>query len=261
MTQRSGMIDTHVYLSRWPARRLPGDETPQLVEKLRTKGVTQALAGSFDALLHRDIAGVNLRLARECRDHGEGLLLPIGAVNPALPDWEDDLRRCQEEHGMPGIRLHPNYHGYKLGDAAAVKLLELAAERQMLVQIALRMEDPRTQHPLLVVPDVDAAPLATILARLPNLRLQLLNAPIVLRPDALDKLLAAGNVSVEIASVEGVAGITKLLAHVPLDRVLFGSYFPFFAWESAELKLKESPLAEAQRGAITRANAVALLKR
>jgi predicted TIM-barrel fold metal-dependent hydrolase len=255
------MIDTHVYLSRWPARRLPGDETPQLVGKLRAKGVAQALAGSFDAILHRDIAGVNLRLARECQQHGDGLLVPIGAVNPALPDWQEDLRRCDEEHGMPGIRLHPNYHGYKLSDAAAVKLLELAAERQLLVQIALRMEDPRTQHPLLAVPDVDAAPLAALVARLPNLRVQLLNAPIVLRPDALDKLIAAGNVSVEIASVEGVAGITKLLAHVPLDRVLFGSYFPFFAWESAELKLKESPLAEAQRAAISAGNAAALLMR
>jgi len=255
------MIDTHVYLSRWPARRLPGDQTPQLVEKLRAKDVTQAWAGSFDALLHRDIAGVNLRLARECQQHGDGLLVPIGAVNPALPDWQDDVRRCQEEHGMPGIRLHPNYHGYKLSDAVFGKLLELAAERQMLVQIALRMEDPRTQHPLLVVPDVDAAPLAALVAKLPNLRVQLLNAPIVLRPDVLDKLIAAGNVSIEIATVEGVEGITRLLAHCPLERVLFGSYFPFFAWESAELKLKESPLAEAQRMAITRDNAATLVKR
>lgn len=253
------MIDTNVYLSRWPGRRLPADETPKLVAKLRAKGVTQAWAGSFDALLHKDIGGVNERLAAECRQHGEGLLVPLGTVNPALPDWEEDLRRCADEHKMPGIRLHPNYHGYALDEPVAEKLLTLAAERGLVVQIALRMEDPRTQHRLLQVPDVDPAPLAALLAKLPALCVQLLNALNVVRGDALDKLIAAGHLYVEIASLEGAGGLERLLAHVPLSRVLFGSYFPFFAWESAELKLQEAGLAQAQRTAIAQQNAEALL--
>jgi uncharacterized protein len=278
------ILDTNVYLSRWPARRLPGDETATLVEKLRAKGVTQAWAGSFDALLHNDIGGVNSRLAEECKwrgavlpmpsgavlpmpfgtvllmPFGTVLLMPFGTVNPLLPDWEEDLRRCHEIHNMPGLRLHPNYHGYKLDDPAFEKLLALAAERQLIVQIALRMEDTRTQHRLLTVPDVDPTPLVQLLPKYPKLRVQLLNALTGLRPDLLDKLVAAGDVSVEIAMLEGINGIQKLLTHVPQDRVLFGSYFPFYAWEAAELKLRESPLAAAQRTAITATNAERLLK-
>jgi predicted TIM-barrel fold metal-dependent hydrolase len=72
-------------------------------------------------------------------------------------------------------------------------------------------------------------------------------------------LIAAGNVSIEMAMLEGVEGLTKLLSHVPLERVLFGSYFPFFAWEAAELKLRESALAEKQREAIRRQSAQQLL--
>lgn len=253
------MIDTNVNLSRWPTRRLPADETSKLVEKLRSKGVTQAWTGSFDALLHKDIAGVNDRLAAECQQQASGLLLPFGAVNPALPDWEEDLRRCHEVHKMQGIRLHPNYHGYKLDEPAASSLLEQAAARKLVVQIAVRMEDPRTQHKLLSVPDVDLAPLLALLPKLPALRLQLLSAAGVARPDMLDKLCAAGNVCVEIAMLEGVEGVARLLTHVPSDRVLFGSHFPFYAFESAELKLLESALADAQRAAIRQVNAEKLM--
>lgn len=255
------MIDTNVYLSRWPFRRLPGDDTPALVEKLKNAGVKQAWCGSFDGVLHKDIAGVNARLAEECKVAGANtdkpLLIPFGTINPKLPDWKEDLRRCAEVHKMPGIRLHPNYHGYKLDDPDFATLLALAAERKLIVQIAIRMEDPRTQHPLVQVPDVDAAPLQVLIKQIPGLRLVVLNGLMPLRQDLVDKLSAAG-VSFDIATLEGIAGLGKLLKSVPLEQVLFGSYFPFFAWESAKLKLQESALPRFQVEAIIEKNALAI---
>jgi predicted TIM-barrel fold metal-dependent hydrolase len=161
---------------------------------------------------------------------------------------------------MPGVRLHPNYHGYKLDEPVLERLLKLASERGLIVQIAVRMEDPRTQHRLLAVGDVELTPLVKLLPKHPRLRVQLLNAMSGLRADLLDRPIAAGEVCVEIAMLEGVAGIEKLLSHVPLARVLFGSYFPFFAWEAAELKLRESVLGEAQREAIRVGNAERILQ-
>ena len=84
--QPTGIIDTNVDLFTWPFRKLKYGDTHALVAKLRKHRIIEAWAGSFEALFHKDMDGVNQRLAAECRTNGEGLLVPFGSVNLAWPD-------------------------------------------------------------------------------------------------------------------------------------------------------------------------------
>jgi hypothetical protein len=155
--------------------------------------------------------------------------------------------------------LHPNYHGYTLEDPAFARLLRLAAERRLIVQLVLVMEDERMMHPLLRVEPVDIAPLAKLVRQTSGLRLVLLNALRTLRAKPLLDLVAAGEVYVEISMLEGVGGVAQLLAQMPAERLLFGSHAPLFYFESALLKLKESAPNESQLRAIRHENAGRLL--
>jgi predicted TIM-barrel fold metal-dependent hydrolase len=261
------IIDSNVHLFEWPFRKLKYDRTEALIAKLRRHRIMQAWAGSFEAVLHKQLDAANRRLAKECRTSGGGVLLPIGTVNPAWPDWEEDLRRCHEQHGMRGLRLYPTYHGYMLDHPEFTRLLGEAAKRGMLVQVALRLEDERVHHPAIDVPPVNTAPLLDALKKVPSARVQLINSAGPLLGNNVSALIRDTRVAFDIAATEGNGGVGRLIAGtnpsyrgaIPADRLLFGSHAPFFPCESALMKLFESPLSLEQLEQLMRANARRLL--
>jgi len=265
------IIDTNVHLFDWPFRKLKYARTKALVAKLRKHRIVQAWAGSYEGLLHKNLDGVNARLAEECQMNGEKMLLPFGAVNPALPDWEEDLRRCQEKYGMLGIRLYPSYHNYTLQKPEVARLLQLARQRGLLVQVAVRMEDPRVHLPVTITPPVDIAALPELLAAQPGIKLQLLNAfngTDPLRGQVGRRLIEQTQVTFDFSHVEGQGGLGKLIAGdrdagrppLPVARLAFGSHAPYFPCESAVFKLFESSLGRPELEKLMRVNAERMLK-
>jgi hypothetical protein len=253
---RTGIIDCNISLFRWPTRRMRGDETSTLVRMLEECGVGEAWAGSLEGMLCKDLGSANERLARECREHGKGILVPFGTINPGAPGWEDDLERCVRMHKMRGIRVYPNYHQYKLDDTRFLSLLRCSADHNLIVQIPVHMEDERMMHPLLQVPAVDVMPLQNALKRVPGCRIVLLNALKTYSAAKLKPLVSAGTVAVEISMLEGLGAVRQLLALLSNGKVLFGTNAPLFYLESAFLKLKESALSAAEERALCRDNAL-----
>lgn len=246
----AGLIDCNLHIGAHPVRALPEIDEAFLSKR----GITEAWAGSFEALLHRDMATVNARLVKRCT--ASSLLRAVGSVNPKLPAWEDDLKRCVEQHGMKVIRLHPNHHDYTLTEEVFLKLLEAATTQKLLVQIVAQMEDQRTQSPVMKLPPVDLKPLNAVMKKLPEARVMVLNANASMITTALR---GCTNVWLDIAMIEGVGGVENTLKGWPLDKLCFGSHAPFFYWESAGLKMQESVLTDEQAHAIQAGNARALI--
>ncbi|MDZ4405100.1 amidohydrolase family protein [Prosthecobacter sp.] len=251
--EETKLTDCHVYLGSSPFRQLEAENAEEFAQRLMKRGVTEAWAGAFEGLLRRDVAEVNRQIVQHCRDHS--ILRPCGTINLALPAWQDDVKRCTEDHGMRVIRLHPNYHGYALEAPAFRELLDLATKHRLLIQLVAQMEDERTQHPQVRVAPVDLKPLPGIMKEMPEARVMLLNANAAM---VLKHLQDCPNVWLDFAMIEGVGSVENLLKSWPLERLVFGSFAPVFYWESAKLKMQESALDEEQRNALQAGNASVL---
>ena len=139
------------------------------------------------------------------------------------------------------------------------ELLHIAAQRRLIVQLVVSMEDTRTQHPLLRVAPVDVSALPGLVKSEPAVRLVLLNWAPALRGQRLQPLADAGAVYFDISTVEGIEGIARLVERLSPERVLFGSNFPLFYFESALLKVEESGLPEDRKTRILEGNARRIL--
>lgn len=256
------LIDVNVTLGQWPTRRVPGDNPQRLADKLRSHHVTEAWAAHYYGLLHEDLTAVNDRLVAACTAASSSDLRfrPFGTVNPRAENWKAELKRCAATHRMLGIRIYPNYHGYSLGDQRVRELVSCASDHGLIVQIPVLLEDARMMHPLWRVPPVDLAPLQAALVQTGGVKLVLLNALTGSAPsDTILRLIESDRVFVDIATLEGAAGIERILKTIPLDRILFGSHAPNFYFEAAALKLQESTLSPAQLVAIAHHNAQNLI--
>jgi uncharacterized protein len=268
-SQAPGIIDTNVNLYSWPFRALKYRDTKALVAKLKKHRVIEAWAGSFEALLSKDMNGVNARLAAECLEYGPGFLIPFGGVNLAWPDWQEDVRRCHEVHKMPGIRIYPGYQPFDLDHPGMESLVKMTSERGLVLQVVFGMEDPRVHHPIINVGPVTFAPLLKAVKGTPNAKVELLHFPGSSQGEDLSQFMAKPNTIMDISRLEGNGAVGRMIgsvsglpsARVPVERIVFGSHAPYFPLETAILKLIESPLDLQQLRAIMQGNARRLLPR
>jgi uncharacterized protein len=190
---------------------------------------------------------------------GAGFLIPFGTINPTLPDWEEDVRRCHETYHMPGVRLHPNYHGYALDDPRFARLLEQAAGRGLIVQLVTWMEDER--HVLLNPPtaQVDLKPLAEKVAPLRGLKLILANGYRTADDAAVRGLLPMKQIYFDFGLATNGTEVRRLVNEASPERVLIGSCSPLHSFETVLAKLQETELTGADKRAIANGNATRLM--
>jgi predicted TIM-barrel fold metal-dependent hydrolase len=90
-------------------------------------GIDQAVALTIDGFFY-DYVAANNALAEQAAESG-GRLIPFCTVDPRQDDAVAELRRCVEELGLRGLKLHPWWQGFSPLDTC---MMPLAAEAERL---------------------------------------------------------------------------------------------------------------------------------
>ena len=180
-------------------------------------------------------------------------LVRFASVGPAF-----DLGRLEQETAIKGIRIYPTYQAWDFDGPQTAKLLILAQDRGWIVQVCLRLHDPRVL-PQAVASAAVIGSLDKLVESHPNMRLVISGATYA-EIKANPTPFARGNVWTDISHLQHpINSLPKLLDIVDSSRVLFGSNSPIFYPQMAVFRVIHSPITDEIRERILWKNARELL--
>jgi predicted TIM-barrel fold metal-dependent hydrolase len=250
------IVDVNVFSGHWPFRRIP-DAAPNGILRLMARtGTRTVLVTPLNAVFYRLWLDALGELVEAMATVDSTNLRLLAAVNPNFPDWEADLDLALQNYPLAGIRLFPNYHRYSLLDPATARLFARAAAANLPVMITARVQDERIQHPLMPVPAVPLAQIASALQAHPEVPIVV--SMLTLREiDQIGSALKAHpNAAFELGYIKGDStNMVQAIERYGAQRILYGTAMPLHYPESTLNAVMMAEISDADRAAILGENA------
>lgn len=127
------LLDAHYHPGPWTFTHHPGWSIDSTLAMMDAIGVERLCLSSGAAVAGGDHYEGNRQTAAACRQHPDRLI-GFGVINPHFPDTGEEIRRCIEDHGFRGLKVHPRTHQCELGAAAYTPVWEASQRYGVLVQ-------------------------------------------------------------------------------------------------------------------------------
>ncbi len=249
------IVDASAFVGEWPFRRLLYTTPEKLLRKMDELGVEKAVISRLENVFYKDLLVGNRELFDIVHQHPDRFIRAY-TINPAFPGWEEDLEICRNDLGMRVLRLHPNYHAYRLMDECNIALMKTAQQHGFVIIITIGMEDERHHHWLAKVPDVDISQITSLVNSFPEIRFLISGGKYREVTAVWNGAGKRDNLFVEVARVQGpqgdIEGLCKLMG---ADHVLFASHLPLIVPESPKMSIEMAEIAEADKQKIFSGNA------
>ncbi|HHW09565.1 MAG TPA: amidohydrolase family protein [Firmicutes bacterium] len=255
------LFDLNAWIGSWPFRSMWDNTAPAMLERMDRHGINWAAVSSLEAIFHRNGQPANEKLAEDVAPYSRRLF-PLATINPSYVKWEDDLKYCHEKLNMKGVRLVPQYQGWELKSAMAVKAVQACTERGLLICIPHRLEDPRQAHPIDPGRTVEYDDVVYLLRAVPAAKIVLQNIRVtpainaLLQPDLIDK---EWYVDLALTEVHFNQATLSFLDKVGGKHLVFGTHSPHSYAGSALVKLELLPVAGDEKADVCYRHAARLL--
>ena len=231
------LIDINVSYGAWPFQRFRHTTLAELSGLLRAEGIEQAFVSHVGGVFHPDPDPYNLELIEEA-SRLDGIV-PVPVINPAFPGWRQRLDNYLSLIELRAVKLHPNYHRYRLDSEEVASLVRYLCEIDIPLFLQMRMEDERMRYAGLDVVGLSVDDIVAFHNRHPDLLLVCLNAYL---PEARRIGREAQGVFVDTAFTEWMFTMELMLEDLPPERILFGSHAPFLYIKAGADKLVKAPI-------------------
>ena len=246
----SNIIDATAWVGTYPFRGIPNSSLDDLEAKAAALGVSRIVVSPFDGLFWEN----NLDAFDAWKDRlgGRERLEHWPVVNPAMASQIKRLERLARRENLRGVRLLPNYHGYRLSDPCIEPLMHVAEACGLVVQLFQRIADERW-HWMLHTPAVAWDQIAAFLTQYPSHRILLSGTQTFAA--AAEHIRRMPHLYVDISRMRGpVFAVEKLLGALPADRIIFGSLWPLQIIEATLWQVQTAHVPEQTKRAILRDN-------
>ena len=183
-------------------------------------------------------------------------LIRFGALHPQGEDLKGQVDFLRS-HGIPGIKLHPEYQDFHVDDPACFRMYELLQAAGLIVVFHAGWDPgPFTRD------HSRPEALRRVADRFPGLRMVAAHMGGYRMWDEVERHLAGAPVWFDTsAACEALSGedLARLARRHGVERVLFASDSPWFSQAEALRRIEAAPFTEAERERILWRNAEELL--
>lgn len=262
------ILDMNVFLGRWPFAPLKYESAEDILTLLDRAGIDKAVVTSLNSVFYYD-AEIGNREAGEASKRYPDRLIPFAVINPHLRRWGEHLTECLERYGARGIKLHPDYHKYRLvGDRRAgdevTALMEIAANHNLPVYLQTSLYDMRHHPGYCLVWESPIAEVAQALERYPKNRFVVSGAR-WFGTRARELITYGERAGIQNFSIatDGIGGpwdgVRGLVNQIGSSRILFSSRTPVLYSEASKELVEQSEIAPEDKAKILGGNAARLL--
>ena len=188
----------------------------------------------------------------------EGNLISFGSLHPDNEDYKEKLRWIKE-HGLKGVKFHPDYQNTYFNDIKYKRILSYATELDLII-VTHAGRDPISPNDIHCTPQMivevldEVAPKNLVLAHMGGNELF----------DEVEELLVGRDVYFDTSYVLDKMNPWQFLRMVRnhgADKILFGTDSPWGGQKEFVETFYQIPLSDSERKKISHDNADKLLKR